>query len=361
MRWLQRLHRYLLPDRPHVGWIPYLWLAYLVFFFFRYYFATPGLHEIAAIAVTLAAFLGLYFNGYWKHGWALLPNILGMLLIGTLWAPHNVGSGVFFIYAASFAAWLGPPRRAALAVAAVVASAMLVSYAIQPQLIFWFPPLLFGTLVGTINIYYAAQDRNDAALRLSQQEVRELARVAERERISRDLHDLLGHTLSVITLKAELAGRLVATEPARARAEIGDVERVSRAALAEVREAVSGMRALGLAEELDYARVALKAAGVDLKIDGKPPKLKSSAEAALAMVLREAVTNVIRHAGAHNCRILLRTEGGEVLLEVRDDGRGGTIAAGSGIDGMRARLAPPGGRLEIASDYGTRVRAWLPI
>ena len=95
---------------------------------------------------------------------------------------------------------------------------------------------------GVIGIYDATRHRRNAALRLSQEEVRQLARVAERERISRDLHDLLGHTLSVITLKAELAARLVDRDPARAGEEMREVERVSRAALAEVREAVSGIR-----------------------------------------------------------------------------------------------------------------------
>jgi two-component system sensor histidine kinase DesK len=220
--------------------------------------------------------------------------------------------------------------------------------------------LLVGTLIGVVGIYDAGRRRRDAALRLSQEEVRQLAKVAERERISRDLHDLLGHTLSVITLKAELAARLVGRDPARAESEIRGVEQVSRAALAQVREAVAGMQSRGLAGELEHARVALKAAAVELAADTAPPDLPPAAEAALAMVLRESVTNVIRHAEARHCRVSFRSEPESILLEVHDDGRGDGLVEGGGIAGMRSRLAAAGGRLEINTDEGTRVRAWMP-
>lgn len=358
MRFIEAIHRRLLP--VEAGWIPYLWLIYLSFFAIRYFYVPPGPLEATAIAVTLAAFLALYFNGYWKQGWALVPTILGIGIIGTLWAPHNVGSGVFFIYAASFAGWLGPVRRAATGVASVVIWAMAVAYLWQPHPTFWGPALLFGVMVGTISIYDSTQRRRDAALRMSQEEVRQMARVAERERISRDMHDLLGHTLSVITLKAELAARIIERDPARATAEIREVEQVSRAALADVREAISGIRTRGLIGELEHARVALKAAGVRLEVDGEIPTVSPAAEAVLAMVVREAVTNVVRHAQANYCRVVLRREADEAFVEVQDDGRGAKALAGGGIDGMRARLAAAGGRLEVGDEFGVRLRAWLP-
>ncbi|MEX0899716.1 MAG: sensor histidine kinase [Gammaproteobacteria bacterium] len=358
MRFATAIHRRLLP--PEVGWIPYLWLVYLSFFSIRYFYVPPGALETVAIALTFAAFLTLYFGGYWKHGWALIPTIIGIGVLGTVWAPHNVGAGVFFIYAASFAGWLGPVRRAASGVAVVVVWAMAVAYLWQPQPTFWAPALLFGIIIGIISIYDSTQRRRDAALRLSQEEVRQMARVAERERISRDLHDLLGHTLSVITLKAELAARLVDRAPARAAAEIREVEQVSRAALADVREAISGIRTRGLLGELEHARVALKAAGVRFEVDGEVPAVPPAAEAVLAMIVREAVTNVVRHAQASYCRVVLRREADETFVEVQDDGRGAKSLAGGGIDGMRARLAAAGGRLEVGDEFGVRLRAWLP-
>lgn len=360
MSTLRAIHNRLLPDLPGVGWTPYLWLVYLGFFFIRYFYVVPGLGESIAVVATLFVFLVLYFAGYWRRGWEQLPIVAGIALLGTVWAPYNTGAGVFFIYACSFAAWIGPTGRAAGAISLVLLWAVVVAVLWQPHPTFWMPALMFGAIIGAVNIHYAGQTRKDAALRMSQDEVRQLARVAERERISRDLHDLLGHTLSLITLKAELAKRLVASDPVRAGEEIAEVERVSRAALAEVREAVSGIRARGFAAELEHARLALKAAGVALEVNGEPPAMRPEAEAVLAMVLREAVTNVVRHAQARQCRVLVRAEGSEVFLEVRDDGRGGRAQPGGGIDGMRARLAAAGGRLEIVDDYGTRVRAWLP-
>ncbi|MGQ0383206.1 MAG: sensor histidine kinase [Gammaproteobacteria bacterium] len=360
MNALRALHRRLLPADCAVGWTPYLWLVYLNFFFFRYFYVRPGALELALVAVTIAVFLVLYFNGYWKTGWRLVPNIAGLMLLGAAWAPANFGASVFFIYAAAFAAHVGPLRRAAVAIALVVGSGMAVAATLQPSPMYWVPLILVGTLIGVIGIYDSDKQRRNAALRLSQEEVRQLAQVAERERISRDLHDLLGHTLSVITLKAELAARLLEREPRRAEAEIRGVEQVSRAALAQVREAVAGMRTRGLAGELEHARVALKAAAVELATDAALPALAPAAEAALAMVLREAVTNVIRHSQANSCRVSFRAEPEAVVLEVQDDGRGGELVEGGGIAGMRSRLAAAGGRLEISSGRGTRVRAWMP-
>lgn len=361
MNWVRAIHRRLLPDDPSVGWKPYLWLVYLAFFGIRYLYVTPNLGETLAIIASLVAFLCLYFNAHWHKGWRLVPNLAGIVWIGTMWAPLNIGAGVFFIYATGFAAFLGPTVRGAVAIGIIIAWGLVVAALWQSSPVFWLPVLVFGPLIGVINLFEAIEKRRDAALHLTQEEVRQLAQVAERERISRDLHDLLGHTLSVVTLKAELAARLVGRDPARAEAEIREVEQVARAALAQVREAVSGMRTRGLAGELEHARVALKAAGVDLEVEGAPPSLQPATEAVLAMVLREAVTNIIRHAQATACRILLREEAGEAFMEVKDDGRGGTIAAGSGIDGMRARITGAGGRFEIGTEYGTRVRAWLPV
>lgn len=360
-RLLRALHRRLLPDDPSIGWTPYLWLVYLSFFFIRYWYVTPSAGEAIAAALSIALFLVLYFSGYWRKGWGMVVPVAGIATIGTAWAPVNPGAGVFFIYAASFAGWLGPVRRAAFGVAVVFAWGLTVVLTLQLRPQFWLPVLLFAPLVGLVSIYYSGQKRRDAALRLSQEEVRQLARLAERERISRDLHDLLGHTLSVITLKAELAGRLVERDPGRAAAEIREVEEVSRAALAQVREAVTGIRTRGLAGELEHARVALKAAAVELVVEGSPPPLPPGREAVLALVLREAVTNVIRHAEASTCAVRWRPEGTELVLEIHDDGRGGTVVAGGGIEGMRERLASVGGRLDVATEYGTRLRAWLPL
>lgn len=159
--------------------------------------------------------------------------------------------------------------------------------------------------------------------------------------MARDLHDLLGHTLSLSTLKSELAGRLVESEPARAAAEIQAVERVARQTLREVREAVVGYRQPQLASEMDGARQLLEAAGIACQIKHTSGSLPPAADAVLAWTVREGVTNVIRHSRTHHCTIRVLCAGASVCTEVVDDGewRGSqqatTDATGSGLAGQR--------------------------
>ncbi|MCD9027169.1 sensor histidine kinase [Luteimonas sp. BDR2-5] len=206
----------------------------------------------------------------------------------------------------------------------------------------------------------------DAALRLSHAEVRRLAAVAERERISRDLHDLLGHTLSMVALKADLAAKLVERDPGGARREIDEVGAVARDALAQVRQAVSGIRAPQFAAELASARLLLETDGIafapvlDETLAAAP--LPPEVEAALAMALRESVTNLLRHARARNATVELARDGDAVRLRIRDDGRGGAIVPGNGLTGMRERIEAVAGRLRIDSGArGTCVEARVPL
>src|SRR5204863_1450718 len=188
------------------------------------------------------------------------------------------------------------------------------------------------------------------------EEVAHLAKVAERERIARDLHDLLGHTLSVIILKSELASRLAATQPERAAEEIRDVERISREALAEVRAAVRGYRSAGLESELRQAGETLKTAGIELQTAMETPPLTAIQESVFALAVREAVTNVVRHAQATVCRLSLRREGSWCQLEIADNGKGGALEEGSGLSGMRERVEALGGIVERDGSHGTLVR-----
>ena len=186
------------------------------------------------------------------------------------------------------------------------------------------PALVFTIVTGAANIVDAERERAQRRLRRADEEIERLAALAERERIARDLHDLLGHTLSLIVVKSELAARLAERDPARAGEEMRDVERIGREALAEVRAAVVGYRAQGLHGELDGARRALGAAGVEATVEADLPALPIAYESALALALRESVTNVVRHADARHATIRIGVEASNVVLEVTDDGRGGS-------------------------------------
>ncbi len=229
----------------------------------------------------------------------------------------------------------------------------------------WMPAVT--AIIGVITLVERINRQRDAALKLSHEEVRRLAALAERERIGRDLHDLLGHTLSMVALKSDLAGRLLAHDPAAAQAEIAAVSRVAREALAQVRGAVSGIRAAGIAAELASARLLLETDGVAFEYrfdDGfSGAGLPAAVESALAMIVREAATNIQRHARARHARVRFGLEADEAVLRVEDDGRGGALVPGNGLAGMRERVEALRGRLrvDIVAGQGTCLEARVPL
>ncbi len=228
------------------------------------------------------------------------------------------------------------------------------------QVITWIPALTL--IIGLIvNVERSSSDK-DAALRLSHEEVRRLAATAERERIGRDLHDLLGHTLSLITLKMELSRKLFERDPQRSQRELAEAEQIARDALAQVRSAVTGFRAADLAAELASAHLLLESSRVHLRYS-PPPAMPAWIEAGLAMVLREAATNIARHAQANEAWIRIDSGPEAVVMEVVDDGRGGVAANGNGLAGMRERVLALGGELQIESPkgQGTRLKIRIPL
>ncbi|MGP4025145.1 sensor histidine kinase [Actinomadura sp. 3N407] len=194
-----------------------------------------------------------------------------------------------------------------------------------------------------------------------------LARLAvteERLRFSRDLHDLLGHSLSLIAVKSELAMRTVGADPDRAGAEMADVRRTAREALREVRAAVNGYRAVELDAELAGARAVLEAAGIRCEVGDLPGSLAREVRAVLAWVIREGTTNVIKHSEARRCTVTLTSYGDSVALEMRNDGaRGGGDADGSGLTGLAERVAVLGGEITAGRHGRTDfvLRAVVPL
>ncbi|MEU2869263.1 sensor histidine kinase [Streptomyces olivoreticuli] len=229
------------------------------------------------------------------------------------------------------------------------------------------PVLVLPALLGGFAMAGVRQmARTTRALREARATVAHLAANEERLRLARDLHDLLGHSLSLITLKSELAGRMLPDKPDQAAQQVADIERVSRQALVDVREAVSGFRRPTLDAEIAGARTALAAAGIaaDLdRVETAHADLPPDEEGALAWALREAVTNVVRHSGARRCEVSLVESGDELCLTVTDDGRGPRGAHGNGLTGLTERLALADGRLETGPGPkgGFRLRACVPL
>lgn len=185
----------------------------------------------------------------------------------------------------------------------------------------------------------------------------EHALVAERERVARDVHDVLGHSLTALSVKAELAARLIDIDPARAKAELESIQATARQALAEVRATVGGLRAGNLVAELVTLPLVLDDAGIETTVQGTVADTDPRHRALLAWVLRESVTNVVRHARARTVVIELGPHG----IAVTDDGQGCAGAEGNGLRGMRERVAGAGGTLAVsAAAPGTRVEVALP-
>ncbi|WP_086693494.1 sensor histidine kinase [Streptomyces recifensis] len=358
-------------------WVKLLWIGvWLVFLSSPVHDLVSGRHGAVATwagAVGLTAFVAVYLGLVFRNMGRTFsgPAVVVLLLVLGVLAPllaYTLGSawlGLFVYLSVACGATL-PAKATYWAIPASAAVMYLVGLHTGEEearnLI------LLVVLIGFAMTGVRQLVRTTVELRKARATVAQLAANEERLRLARDLHDLLGHSLSLITLKSELAGRMLPGRPEEAAQQVADIERVSRQALVDVREAVTGYRRPRLAAELAGAQVALTAAGVVAEIPAEPDLagLPEEAEAALAWTLREAVTNVVRHSGAERCAVELlhrHTLDGPVLeLSVEDNGSGGSgKGPGNGLTGLAERLQGAGGTLEAGrSAKGFRVVARVP-
>jgi two-component system, NarL family, sensor histidine kinase DesK len=300
--------------------------------------------------------------------WTPIIIMAALSLALTLWNGQDWG-GLFIYTATCSAGWL-PTREAAATVGGLVAL-VIIGVSVHAGLVAAVSPATFVAIPGFVVIAFVRSMALSRELRVAREEMAAAAAVAEeRLRIARDLHDLLGHSLSLIALKSELAGRLVLQAPERAASEIRDIEGAARTALAEVREAIADYRQSTLASELAGARELLAAAGIAYRYedkDGTRLDLPAPIEATLAWTVREGVTNVIRHSRASHCLIRLTRTPVEIGVEIEDDGIGAPATdsagiSGSGLSGLSERVAALGGRYEAGprAQGGFRLAVLLP-
>ena len=345
------------------GWLfAAIWLFYLLD---PLHSAWTGRHaslgwRVVAIAALIAFAAGfITFFASWRSRRliggqarsALVWPVLGAGVVLLALAAPGAGVATLggLVYVGVTAVMTLPLRRS-LPVVLGIAVAMFAVPRLVPG---WAPNdgAIPSLLLGCFAAYGISQviERNGQLARAREQLV-DLAVTRERERMGRDVHDILGHSLTVITVKTELAGRMLETLPAtpaadRARTEVADVERLAREALADVRATVSGTREVSLTGELAAARSALAAAGIRADLPGAVDVVPARHRDLFAWALREGVTNVVRHSAATCCRIRLTPD----CVEVRDDGRGpgSCDGGGNGLAGLQSRAAKAGGRLEI--------------
>jgi len=346
----------------------YIWLAYSVFFFIEPVVRNQPRYWLEN-AVLYLLFIALYVGNVGTRSRSRnLGYIAAMGVFGLAVLPFNGGASCFITFGAAFLPFVVEDIAVVLGcMAAGSMAAGLTGYFFH---IFWINTAIAVFMiwvVGSSNIFIGMKKRASERLLRAQEQNVALAAVAERERIARDLHDVLGHTLSVIVLKSELAGRLLtserASDPERAAREIAEVERTARTALAEVREAIGGYRASGLPAEIEAARRTLDAAGVTLLCDAMPltnTGLRANEETVLALALREAVTNIVRHARATTCTLRFYIEDNQHRLSVEDNGQHATTREGNGLRGMRERVEALGGRVSLDRSAGTRLLIALP-
>jgi two-component system, NarL family, sensor histidine kinase DesK len=351
----------------------WMWLAYTGFLFIEP-IMDPSRNIWLATLVSFSIFVvifAFYVSAYGEDRPIRFWLMASTYALGLATFPWNQGGSTYFIYTAAFIPFtiVSVPRVLALFAVeslGIVAEHFIFNHPHSTFNVDWPNAIIaigLSLVIGGSNIFFAEQKRHDCKLREAQEENVALAAVAERERIARDLHDVLGHTLSVIVLKAELAGRLMERDPQRAAAEIAEVERTARNALAEVREAIGGYRARGLVAEIEAARRTLDAAGVTLKCDAMPMTntgLRAHEETVLALALREAVTNIVRHARATTCTLRFHIEDNQHRLSVEDDGQNKEAREGNGLRGMRERVEALGGRVSLDRSAGTRLLIALP-
>jgi two-component system, NarL family, sensor histidine kinase DesK len=353
--------RKIMPRRDH-KWVPLIWLPYFLFYLLQPAIEHASPVKWLAIGLGGAAFLVCFFGMFWDTCGRAWLYWTGLFLLGIGFAPFNGGAATFFIYAAAFGPFLCKTEKGAVKVIALVAAtAALETWQLHLGWPFLVYAGAFATVIGAGNIFFASRNRANEKLRLAHDEIEHLAKVAERERIARDLHDVLGHTLSVIILKSELAGKLIDRDPDKAKAEIADVEQTSRQALAEVRNTIRGYRNDTIESELKQAKATLETAGVTVKSETSEIALSPAQESVVALIVREAVTNVVRHAGARTCDLRLAPVNGSCLLEIHDDGRGGVQMEGNGIRGMRERIEALGGTFQRDTASGTKLQIQFPL
>jgi two-component system sensor histidine kinase DesK len=345
-------------------WFDYehsVWLIFLGFWFLQPYLDHQPLHKWILLFLAIGLFVPFYLLAHVAPPRTRRFWVIAMFILAMVYVPINQSSWGIYIFIAASLPEITESTNTVIGLLLLQCGAIVTqSWLFHLSSWTWSMGLGFTLLVGMNRLRMEQKHRADAKLRMAHEEIEQLAKTAERERIARDMHDVLGHSLSLIVLKSELAGRLFDSQPSRAALEIAEIETAARQALAEVRKTITGYRSEGFASELTRAAQVLKTAGVRLNKPAKAPYLTPRHEATLSLVLREAVTNIVRHADASECSIEVFSEQDRTQLVIADDGRGDIRQEGNGLRGMRERVQELGGSLSLESSRGTRLHIELP-
>ncbi|SFE00262.1 two-component system, NarL family, sensor histidine kinase DesK [Bacillus sp. OV194] len=356
------------PER--YGFFPYVFLVYISLPAFAIA-VESGIKLIIGYGLLLL-FLVSYrqmYCSYWKKSFSywLAVQIGIIVLLSLFYSPNNLFMGFF---PANFIGWYNNKKTfyRALSIFAAAEAVPLTIFMINNGFtdMLYFLPFFVIMLMSPFGIR-SMNKRQELEKQLDQanEQIKNLIKREERMRISRDLHDTLGHTLSLITLKSQLVEKLLVKQPERARAEAKEIEKTSRTALQQVRELVADMRAVTVSEELVKVQSILQAAGIQYEFEGESSmeEVPYLTQNILSMCLKEAVTNVVKHSQGNLCKITVKQTAGEVVLVIRDDGKGfyQQNSDGNGLKGMTERLALIDGKLSAFNKNGTELVITVPV
>lgn len=343
-----------------IGERPEFFLAYLVFYFFPWLFKSPTTNDVAAAVLAIALFVPIYFHANKQTGTQSIPHIAAISLIGFAVSPFFGSHGVFHIYAMVQTGFIRPERSAWITVLAV--SFIYCVFGLLTQQSWWdiIVPLFMGLMITVATISAAGRMEQTEQLERARELEQHLAAVGERERIAQDLHDLLGQTLTMVTIKADVATKLFDSKPEQAKQELGEIRDAARTALKDVREAVAGMNRTTLKAELKRAEQLLASANIQLRVGGELIELEPEVDQVLGLAVREAMTNIVRHSQAKRAQFEISDDGESLRVLIKDNGNQKSLNEGSGLKGLRKRISAIGGSTEIEQTPGLKLLLKIP-
>lgn len=343
--------------------LSWVYLINLIFYIIPLFTVCFALWQYLSMAAALLLFLCCYFWAYSCSRREMHWPIAGIVLVAALITPVNPGSIAMFAYAGFFIGYAYKLQRYVFLMALLSALLVLLYLLLEIKwnlfLVMGLPIVLGVSLLGRVE---QGKMQHRLAEQKSEDEIKQLATIVERERIARDLHDILGHTLSSIILKADLAEKLLAHQQAEAaQQQLGELSQIARDALSQVRQSVSGYKHQGLTAEVHKLLSRLRDAGFQAELQGELPTLDSRRETALILALTELVTNVIRHSKGDSCSLHFMQQGTSFSVCLSDNGQTEEIKEGNGITGLRERLAAIGATLTLQQQDGLTACIGLPL
>ncbi|MEX1057651.1 MAG: histidine kinase, partial [Natronospirillum sp.] len=322
--------------------VPVLITLYLSIFWISLVWASASSERLWTGVAVSVVFVAMAFRGFWHTDWGAYVYSGAMACLCYLTLPLTEAGIIFIFFSIGFLAHTQRWGWSVVFLSTVTLIAAWQGYQLGFHGLFLIITVLLIVFGGTMDYLFHRYLEQQNALLRSQDDAEHMARTAERERIARDLHDLLGHTLSGIRVKAELAGRLMALEPQQAATQVAEIEQLARSSLQQVRAAVSGYHEGGIALEINAARNLLSSAGIQFRpLAGSevPARLENT----LASILREGVTNIVRHAHATEVSFALNETADRLTFTLTDNGEGMSGVPGNGMTGIRARARSEAG------------------